>query len=62
MGVRLNGVNFDGCLESDGTMLDATVTGPWFLSLPISYFVRLRNTGKQLIKLSGKCTQPAAER
>jgi hypothetical protein len=34
MGVRLNGVDFDGCRESDGTMLDATVTGPWFLSLP----------------------------
>ena len=34
MGVRLNGVNFDGCREGDGTMLDATVTGPWFLSLP----------------------------
>jgi hypothetical protein len=34
MGVRLNGVDFDGCRKSDGTMLDATVTGPWFLSLP----------------------------
>jgi hypothetical protein len=38
MGVRLNGVDFDGCLESDGTMLDATITGPWFLSLPAPVF------------------------
>jgi hypothetical protein len=41
MGVRLNGVDFDGCRQSDGTMLDATVTGPWFLKLPDSVFRKL---------------------
>ena len=34
MGVRLNGVAFDGCRESDGTMLEAKTTGPWFFMVP----------------------------
>jgi hypothetical protein len=34
MGVRLNGVDFDGCRESDGTMLEAKTTGPWFFRVP----------------------------
>jgi hypothetical protein len=34
MGVKLNGVDFDGCRESDGTMLEAKTTGPWFFRVP----------------------------
>jgi len=39
MGVELNGVKFDGCRVSDGTMLEAkTSTSAWFSSLPIALF------------------------
>ena len=33
-GVRFNGVDFDGCRESDGTLLEAKTTSPWFFSVP----------------------------
>jgi hypothetical protein len=39
MGVKLNGVKFDGCRESDGTMLEAkTSSSTWFSSMPIEVF------------------------
>src|SRR6185503_7434655 len=34
MGVKLNDVEFDGCRESDGTMLEAKTTSPWFFEVP----------------------------
>jgi hypothetical protein len=38
MGTTLNGVKFDGCRESDGTMLEAKTTGAWFAFVPDSVF------------------------
>jgi hypothetical protein len=43
MGVELNGVKFDGCRESDGTMLEAkTNTAAWFSSMPVDVFQTLQ--------------------
>ncbi len=41
MGVKLNGVKFDGCRESDGTMLEAKTTKPWFVDIPDFVFRKL---------------------
>jgi hypothetical protein len=38
MGITLNGVKFDGCRLSDGTMLEAKTTGAWFGFIPDSVF------------------------
>ena len=43
MGVELNGVKFDGCRESDGTMLEAkTSASAWFSSMPMDVFQTLK--------------------
>jgi len=40
-GVFFNGASYDGCRESDGTLLEAKLVTPWFLHLPQDTIVKL---------------------
>ena len=42
MGVKLNGIQFDGCRESDGTMLEEKTISPWFVGMPDFVFRTLK--------------------
>jgi hypothetical protein len=39
--VVLNGVGYDGCRESDNTMLEAKHIGPWFIYIREDYFKKM---------------------
>jgi hypothetical protein len=53
MGVNLNGVQFDGCRESDGTMLEAKNISPWFVDIPGSIF-RTFSAYRDIIEQAGR--------
>jgi hypothetical protein len=62
MGVKLNGVDFDGCRESDGTMLEAKTTSRCFFTVPDFVFRTFGDYKKLSAKLSGRPMRQETER
>jgi len=57
--VMLNGVGYDGCRESDNTMLEAKHIAPWFIYIPddefktMNEYEDIKNQGFRQNSLSG---------